>query len=661
MRVTFYSHHAALQLYQSLDSQSRKSPSPFMPKYLRITLAFVILPLLLATLAPAAHAKRVALVVGNASYAERPLKNPVNDANLMDTTLRGLGFEVTVLRNVDRRALLTGLREFEAKARDAEVALFFFAGHGAQVGGNNYLLPVGGNLQSEIDVPDEAVEASSVLRRLEDARSRVALVILDACRDNPYAGSRRSASRGLARMNVSTGTIVAYATAPGSTAADGAGSNGVYTEQLARQLKTPGLDIKDVFDRTAQEVERLTNGKQRPREEVGLRGRFVLNASASVQTPLPQPEQSTSTFGSSRPGTVRVIKIGHVGPTSGQIAHLGKDNENGARLAIAEANANNPKIGDERVRFELIAQDDAADKEQALRMAQSLVAAGVVGVIGHLNSGTSIPASAIYHTAGLPQITPSATNPRLTLQGFPGVFRMMGDDIRQGRAIGKFAVEGLGAKRVAFLDDRTAYGLGLMDEAERAVNTAGGTVVIREALANAKDQDFKGVLTKIKAKAPDVIIFGGMDAQLGPMLRQIRALGIKAKVMGGDGTKSSELIKLAGDAAEGVYAIEAGLPMEQMPRGMAFYKKFKERFNADVQLFAPYTYDATNVLISSMQKARSTDGAKVMSAMRSSAFNGVAGTYEFDNEGDLRQAPFTVGVVKNGAWQVMQVVRASSP
>jgi len=151
MRVTFYSHHAALQLYQSLDSQSRKSPSPFMPKYLRITLAFVILPLLLATLAPAAHAKRVALVVGNASYAERPLKNPVNDANLMDTTLRGLGFEVTVLRNVDRRALLTGLREFEAKARDAEVALFFFAGHGAQVGGNNYLLPVGGNLQSEID------------------------------------------------------------------------------------------------------------------------------------------------------------------------------------------------------------------------------------------------------------------------------------------------------------------------------------------------------------------------------------------------------------------------------------------------------------------------------------------------------------------------------
>jgi len=236
----------------------------------------------------AAHAKRVALVVGNSSYSERPLRNPVNDANLMQAALKDLGFEVTLLRNADRRSLLAGLRDFEGNARDAEVALFFFAGHGAQVGGNNYLIPVGGNIQGENDVPDEAVDASSVLRRLEDARSKVAVVILDACRDNPFAGASRSASRGLSRMSVPTGTIVAFATAPGSTAADGTGSNGVYTEQLVRQLKTPNLDIKDVFDRTAQEVERITNGKQRPREEIGLRGRFVLNG-VQVASIRPEP------------------------------------------------------------------------------------------------------------------------------------------------------------------------------------------------------------------------------------------------------------------------------------------------------------------------------------------------------------------------------------
>ncbi len=250
--------------------------------------------LLLSLFSQPVHAVRVALVVGNSDYSERPLRNPVNDANLMQVTLKELGFEVTLLRNADRRSLLNGLRDFEGKARDAEVALFFFAGHGAQVGGNNFLIPVGGSIQSETDVPDEAVDAASVLRRLEDARSKVALVILDACRDNPFAGASRSSTRGLVRMSVPTGTIVAYATAPGSTAADGTGTNGMYTEQLVRQLKTPNLDIKDIFDRTAQEVERITNGKQRPREDVGLRGRFVLNANPvldnSVQIASIRPE-----------------------------------------------------------------------------------------------------------------------------------------------------------------------------------------------------------------------------------------------------------------------------------------------------------------------------------------------------------------------------------
>lgn len=233
----------------------------------------------------AAPGKRVALVIGNSSYSDRPLKNPVNDATLMQKVLRDLGFDVSVLRNADRKSMLAGLRDFEGKARDADVALFFYAGHGAQVAGNNYLIPVNAQILGESDVPDEAVDAGSVMRRIEDAKARVGLVILDACRDNPFAGANRSSTRGLARMSVPTGTIVAYATAPGSVAADGTGANGVYTEQLARQLREPGLDIKDVFDRTAQEVERITSGKQRPREEVGLRGRYVLKEGSAVPNP----------------------------------------------------------------------------------------------------------------------------------------------------------------------------------------------------------------------------------------------------------------------------------------------------------------------------------------------------------------------------------------
>jgi formylglycine-generating enzyme required for sulfatase activity/uncharacterized caspase-like protein len=242
---------------------------------------------------PPAWAQRVALVIGNAAYVDRPLRNPVNDAQLMQTTLRELGFQVQVATDVDRRGLLAALRDFEARARGAEVALFYFAGHGAQVGGANYLIPINAPIRNETDVPDEALDASSVLRRIEEGRARVGLVILDACRDNPFPGSARSNTRGLARMSVPTGTIVAYATAPGSTAEDGAGRNGTYTAALARYLKTPGLDIKEVFDRTAQDVEKETNGKQRPREEIGLRGRFVLNdaAGASGMASVTSPPQ----------------------------------------------------------------------------------------------------------------------------------------------------------------------------------------------------------------------------------------------------------------------------------------------------------------------------------------------------------------------------------
>ena len=355
------------------------------------------------------------------------------------------------------------------------------------------------------------------------------------------------------------------------------------------------------------------------------------------------------------PAAEMVVKIGHVGPTSGQIAHLGKDNENGARLAIEEANAKGMMIDGKKVKFELLAEDDAADGKQATQVAQKLMDAKVVGVIGHLNSGTSIPASAIYNTAGVAQISPSATNPKLTNQGFKGVFRMVANDVAQGTAIGNFAVKGMSGKKIAIIDDKTAYGVGLADETEKAVKAAGSAIVIREALANEKEQDFKGVLTKVKARNPDVIVFGGMDAQAGPMLKQMKALGIKAKFISGDGAQSAELIKLGGDAAEGSYATTAGLPKEKMPQGTAFYDKFKAKFNADVQVYAPFVYDATNVLIAAIGKV-GTDPAKIIDAVKATSMDGVTGKIAFDDKGDIKDGAVTVFMVKGGKWETVQIV-----
>jgi len=340
------------------------------------------------------------------------------------------------------------------------------------------------------------------------------------------------------------------------------------------------------------------------------------------------------------------VKIGHVAPTTGPQAHLGKDNENGARLAIDDANGKNIVIDGKKVTFELDAQDDQADPKQGTTVAQKLVDDKVAGVVGHLNSGTSIPASKIYSDAGIPQISPSATNPKLTLQGFKTTFRVMANDVQQGSVIGKAAVETLGAKKIAIIDDKTAYGAGLADETEKAAKAAGATIVARE-YTNDKATDFKAILTKIKAKNPDVIMYGGMDAQGGPMAKQIKELGIKAKFISGDGVCSSEWPKLAGGAAEGQYCTQAGLPPEKMPNAKDFVTRFTAKYG-QIQVYAPYSYDAANTLIEAMQKANSTDPAKYLAELAKISYNGITAKIEFDEHGDTKNGAITLYTVKDG-------------
>ena len=354
-----------------------------------------------------------------------------------------------------------------------------------------------------------------------------------------------------------------------------------------------------------------------------------------------------------------VVKIGHVGPVSGAIAHLGKDNENGARLAIEELNAKGVKIGGKAVKFELIAEDDAADPKQGTAAAQKLVDSKVNGVVGHLNSGTTIPASKIYNDAGIPQISPSATNPKYTRNGYKTAFRVVADDVHLGGTLGRYAINTLKGKSIAVIDDRTAYGQGVAEEFKKAVAAAKGNVVGHEFTTD-KASDFMAILTKLKAKNPDVVFFGGMDAVAGPMMRQMKSLGINAKFMGGDGICSSELAKLAGDAmADGqVVCAEAGGVEGQQKKGMEdFSAKFKKRFNADVQVYAPYVYDAVNVMVDAMVRANSADPAKYLPALAKSNYNGVTGTITFDEKGDIKNGALTLYTYKGGKREQIAVVR----
>jgi branched-chain amino acid transport system substrate-binding protein len=355
-----------------------------------------------------------------------------------------------------------------------------------------------------------------------------------------------------------------------------------------------------------------------------------------------------------------VVRIGHVGPTSGAVAHLGRDNENGARMAIDELNAKGVSIGGKKVRFELLAEDDAADPKQGTAAAQKLADSKVNGVIGHLNSGTSIPASKIYSEAGIPQISPAATNPKYTRQGYKTTFRVVADDVQLGGTLGRYAVQQLKGRSIVVIDDRTAYGQGVADEFDKGVRAAGGKVVAREFTTD-KATDFTAILTTLKGKKPDVVFFGGLDAVAGPMLRQMKQLDINAKFVGGDGICTSELPKLAaGTMADGqVLCAEAGGVEGAAKKSMSdFGEAFRKKFNTEVKIYAPYVYDSVNVMVAAMVAAGSAEPAKYLPVLaRTSGYKGVTGVISFDDKGDIKNGALTLYSYKGGKRDEIAVVR----
>src|SRR5215510_16137888 len=351
------------------------------------------------------------------------------------------------------------------------------------------------------------------------------------------------------------------------------------------------------------------------------------------------------------------VKIGHVAPLTGGIAHLGKDNENGARLAIEEANAAGVKLGGKDVQFDLISLDDQADPKVGVTVAQKLVDTKVAGVVGHLNSGVTIPASVVYHGANppMPMISGSATNPEVTERGFANVFRVVGRDDQQGPAIANYLAATVKPKLAAVIDDATAYGEGLANEVEKTLVAAGVKVLPREKGTD-KTSDWKAVLTKVKGGGPEAVFYGGMDATGGPLLRQGRELGIKAVFAFGDGSCTDKMKQLAGDAADGLLCSQAGIPPQAASK--KFLDAYKKRFNIEPILYSPFTYDAANLLIAAMRKADSADPAKYLPELQKIDYRGATGRIAFDAKGDRSDAEMTIFTMKAGVLTPIAIIKS---
>jgi branched-chain amino acid transport system substrate-binding protein len=359
---------------------------------------------------------------------------------------------------------------------------------------------------------------------------------------------------------------------------------------------------------------------------------------------------AVSSFAGTAMAQDMVVKIGHVGPVSGAQAHYGKDNENGARMAIEDLNAKGVTIAGKKVKFELVAEDDAADPKQGTAAAQKLCDAKVNGVVGHLNSGTTIPASAIYNQCGVPMVTPSATNPKLTQQGFKNVFRLLANDNALGAGLALHAVNNLKLKKVAIIDDRSAYGQGVAEVFKKTA-LAKGMLVVDEQYTNDKATDFMAILTAIKSKGPDAVFYGGMDPQAGPMLRQMDQLGLSnLKFFGGDGICTAKLAELSGGAKSlaGVVCAEGGASLDKMPGGKAWMTRYEAKYPKQFQVYSPYVYDAVNVLVDAMVRAGSADPKVYLAKLADTSYQGVTTKVGFEADGELKNPAMTLYVYKDG-------------
>ena len=344
----------------------------------------------------------------------------------------------------------------------------------------------------------------------------------------------------------------------------------------------------------------------------------------------------------------QVVKIGFTSPMTGPQAPAGKDNANGVKMAVDELNAKGVSVGGKKVKFELLVEDDQADPKSGVQAAQKLVDAGVKAVIGPYNSGVAIPASKVYNDAGIVMAT-VGSNPKITLQGYQYVYRIGANDSQLGGKMALYAAKELKLKKVAVIDDRTAYGQGVVDEFVKAAKTAGVTIAARE-YTNDKATDFNSILTSIKAKNPDAIFYGGYFAQAAAMKRQMKQLGVNAYLLGGDTICNAEMGKLTGDAMDNrVLCTQGGSMLETQTAGKTFAANYEKLYGSKPLTYAVSFYDGMMMVADAMQKAKSVEPKKYEPVLAKIKYNGVAGVYEYDKNHDMKSSPVTVFDFKDGA------------
>lgn len=345
------------------------------------------------------------------------------------------------------------------------------------------------------------------------------------------------------------------------------------------------------------------------------------------------------------------LRIAACAPLTGPQAKIGSDMVQGVALAIEQWNARGGVLGKKIV---LVRGDDEASPKQAPAVARDVVGKKVVGVIGHFNSGCTIPASEIYDEARVVMITPAATNPNVTDRGYRGVFRVCGRDDQQGGVAAKFALETLKAQRIAILHDKTTYGQGLADEFRKAVEAAGIKPVYYAGVPK-EELDFRAVITAIRETKPDLWYFGGIYDQGGPLLTQARQAGLDAPLMSGDGLIDQELIKTAGKAAEGTF-LTFGPDPEKFPSARAFLESYHARYGQHGP-YAIYGYDAANILLETIERTGSTNFSTLTDYLHSHEFQTAMGTLRFDQKGDITSSYYVLWVVKGGKFVLYEEVK----
>lgn len=643
-------------------------------------------------------AGRLALVIGNARYAGQPLANPANDAVDMSLELQRLGFNVHAHQDLGRHAMREAVKRFATAAAGAELAWVYFAGHGVQIAGDNFLLPVDASMADERDVVEQAVGLQQLLAALAATKVHRTVVVLDACRDNPLAQAGGSFKAGLVRPELAfNATIVAFAAADGQTAEDGPGRNGTYTGELLQQLRR-NQDVRDIFDETALAVARRVT-KQRPKVygDTGAFKGYFLKGEAHAATAQPSRDAALETpddaawrmaqladsspayasfiaefpnsrfvpaariardalaAGARRPppasaAAPRVVLIGHAGPVSGAFAHFGRDTANGVRMAIDDLNAAAITIRGEPIQFQLMSLDDASDPQTAVMAANRFCASGVSAVVGHLHTGTTLPAGAVYERCGIPVVTGSATGFAITRSGRSTAFRVIADDEAVVTAVGIHAADTLKVRRVALVDDRTAYGRAT-SEAFKRVMRARGVTVVDHYHTTPQSSSFVSILEAARREAVDAIFLGASDRQAGRMLQEIQQLGLTGvKLLGGDALCTTQLPRLAAgvDALLDVLCADPGADVAATRSGAVWKERYVEKYPGQFQAFSPYSYDATHVLVDAMRRADSTEPRAYLSALRATAWQGVSGFIQFDADGNLREPAVTLYHYRSG-------------